>query len=85
MYENIGGVVGSPSSIKSKSLITFTIFPIHYLFQDVLGIYKFVNITPWEHFILFVTLAVIIYGFYNWQEKIFKRDFKETDKHNNLG
>ncbi|WNF38389.1 hypothetical protein RJD24_08195 [Bacillaceae bacterium IKA-2] len=49
----------------------FTFFPIDYLFQGKLGVYELVNITRWERFILFVSLSVIIYGFYKWQEEIF--------------
>ena len=58
----------------------FAIFPIHYLFQDILGIYKLVNIHSWERFILFIALSVIIYGFYKWQEVIFKPELKESGR-----
>ncbi|MEC1525642.1 hypothetical protein P9D43_26935 [Neobacillus niacini] len=50
----------------------FAIFPIHYWLQDILGIYKLINITKWERFILFVATSVVIYGFYKWQEEIIK-------------
>ncbi len=46
-------------------------FPIHYLFQEVLGIYELVNITPWGRFILFVVFSIVIYGYYKWQEDMF--------------
>jgi len=50
----------------------FAIFPLDYVFQNILGIYKLINITSWERFILFVLESVIIYGYYKWQESIFK-------------
>lgn len=55
----------------------FAIFPFHYLFHNILGIYTLVNITPWERFFLFVTFAIILYGFYKWQEAILKPALKE--------
>ncbi|MGR3763363.1 hypothetical protein [Rossellomorea sp. NS-SX7] len=47
----------------------FAFFPIHYLLQNVLGIYDLVTITPFERFILFVTFAMILYGFQAWLDK----------------
>ncbi len=47
----------------------FAVYPIHYLFQEKLGIYRLVNVTPWERFSLFVTLAVITYGYNVWQDQ----------------
>ncbi|MBD1383577.1 hypothetical protein [Metabacillus arenae] len=49
----------------------FAVFPIHYLFQEVLRIYKLVNITIWGRFILFVFFSIVIYGYYKWQEDMF--------------
>lgn len=46
----------------------FAVFPIHYLFQDVLGIYTLIKITSWGRFVLFVILSVIIYGYFKWQD-----------------
>jgi hypothetical protein len=57
----------------------FAIFPLHYLFENILGIYKLVNITEWERFLLFVILSVFIYGFYKWLEVIFRPELKEPD------
>lgn len=56
----------------------FAVFPIHYLFQEVLGIYDLVNITPWRRFILFVFFSIVIYGYYKWQEGIFNTKPKRT-------
>ncbi|MGD6830916.1 hypothetical protein ACQCT5_02045 [Sutcliffiella halmapala] len=50
----------------------FAIFPIHYVFQEILGIYKLINISALERFILFVIFSVVLYGFYKWQEGIFR-------------
>lgn len=50
----------------------FAFFPIHYLFQDILGIYKLINITRIERFTLFVFFSVVLYGFFKWQEGVFK-------------
>lgn len=50
----------------------FAVFPLHFVFQNVLGIYQLVQISPWGRFIIFVTLSVIIYGYHMWQEGIFK-------------
>ncbi|MEL3971840.1 hypothetical protein AAEO50_06040 [Rossellomorea oryzaecorticis] len=47
----------------------FALFPIHYVLQDVLGIYTLVNINPFERFILFVAFAMILYGFQAWFDK----------------
>ncbi|WP_254871048.1 hypothetical protein [Bacillus sp. Marseille-Q1617] len=47
----------------------FAFFPIHYVLQDVLGIYNLINITPFGRFILFITFAMILYGFQVWLEK----------------
>ncbi|MBP1961170.1 hypothetical protein [Paenibacillus aceris] len=56
----------------------FAVFPIHYLFQEVLGIYKLVNITPWGRFFLFVFFSIVIYGYYKWQEDLFHSKPKRT-------
>lgn len=56
----------------------FAVFPIHYLFQEVLGIYELVNITLWERYILFVFFSIVIYGYYKWQEDIFHSKPKRT-------
>ncbi|WP_251550292.1 hypothetical protein [Neobacillus muris] len=47
----------------------FAVFPMHYLLQDILGIYTLVKIAPWQRFILFVIEAAIIYGYFKWQDK----------------
>lgn len=57
----------------------FAFFPLHYLFHDVLKIYKLVAITPLERFILFVTFSIVIYGFYKWQEEIFTPNRKKSN------
>lgn len=49
----------------------FAVFPIHYLFQEKLGIYQLINITIWGRFILFVIFAAVIYLYQMWQEEIF--------------
>ncbi len=49
----------------------FAVFPLHYLFQDVLNIYELVTITPWKRFLLFVSFSLIIYVYYRWQETMF--------------
>lgn len=56
----------------------FAVFPIHYLFQEVLGIYKLVNMTPWGRFFLFVSFSIVIYGYYKWQEGLFHSKPKST-------
>lgn len=56
----------------------FAVFPIHYLFQEVLGIYELVNITLWGRFILFVFFSIVIYGYYKWQEDMFHSKPKRT-------
>lgn len=48
----------------------FAVFPVHFILQDVLGIYKLNNISSWERWLLFVAEAVIIYGYFKWQENI---------------
>lgn len=50
----------------------FAVFPIHYVFQEILGIYKLINISALERFILFVIFSVVLYAFYKWQEGIFR-------------
>ncbi|MCU9615177.1 hypothetical protein OEV98_16740 [Caldibacillus lycopersici] len=50
----------------------FAVFPVHYLLQDVLGIYHLETTTTWERFIIFVVESVIIYGYFKWQEGIFQ-------------
>ncbi len=50
----------------------FTVFPFHYVFQEKLGVYQLINITPWGRFALLVTLSLVIYGYHTWQESIFK-------------
>ncbi|WHX98061.1 hypothetical protein [Neobacillus sp. DY30] len=56
----------------------FAVFPIHYLFQEVLGIYELVNITLWGRFFLFVFFSIVIYGYYKWQEDMFHSKPKRT-------
>ncbi len=56
----------------------FAVFPIHYMFQEVLGIYELVNITPWGRFVLFVFFSIVIYGYYKWQEDIIHSNPKGT-------
>lgn len=46
----------------------FAVFPGHYLLQDILGIYSLKNITTWGRFFIFVIQAVIIYGYFKWQD-----------------
>ncbi|NMH69650.1 hypothetical protein HF072_12750 [Bacillus sp. RO3] len=48
----------------------FTVFPFHYIFQEVLGIYKLIDISTWERWGLFVTMSVVIYGYQLWQEEV---------------
>lgn len=50
----------------------FAVFPAHYLLQDVLGIYTLKNITPWGRFFIFVIQAVLIYGYFKWQDGNYK-------------
>ncbi|WP_236686963.1 hypothetical protein [Ornithinibacillus contaminans] len=54
----------------------FAVFPIHYLMQDVLGIYTLHTITPWQRFMLFVLESIIIYGYFKWQEGVMKQKGK---------
>lgn len=56
----------------------FAIFPLHYLFQEVLNIYKLVTITPWKRFLLFVFFSLIIYVYYKWQDSMFHSKPKST-------
>jgi len=49
----------------------FAIFPIHYLFQEKLGIYQLTYITPLGRFTLFVIFAIVLYLYQLWQEEIF--------------
>ncbi|MEH7443568.1 hypothetical protein V7201_14755 [Bacillus sp. JJ1122] len=48
----------------------FAIFPIHYLFQEKLGIYQLHNITPLGRFTLFVLFSLLIYLYQMWQEEV---------------
>ncbi|MCK8487042.1 hypothetical protein M0651_07660 [Paenibacillus sp. MBLB2552] len=50
----------------------FAVFPVHFIFQDVLGIYTLINIASWERWLLFVAEAVIIYGYFKWQDQIYR-------------
>lgn len=56
----------------------FAVFPVHYLFQEVLGIYELVNITPWERFILFVFFSIVLYGYQKWQDEVFNANLKNS-------
>jgi hypothetical protein len=56
----------------------FAVFPLHYLFQEVLNIYTLVTITPWWRFLLFVFFSLIIYVYYKWQETMFHSKPKST-------
>jgi len=56
----------------------FAVFPLHYLFQEVLNIYKLVTITPWKRFLLFVFFSLIIYVYYKWQDSMFHSKPKST-------
>lgn len=49
----------------------FAVFPIHYIFQEKLGIYQLINITMWGRFFLFLLFAVVIYLYQMWQEEVF--------------
>lgn len=49
----------------------FAVFPIHYLFQEKLGIYQLINITPLGRFTLFVIFAIVLYLYQLWQEEVF--------------
>lgn len=57
----------------------FAVYPLHYWFQEKLGIYQLVNITPWGRFIFFVCLSVITYGYYTWQKEVIKPNYKERE------
>jgi hypothetical protein len=50
----------------------FAVYPIHYLFQEKLGIYQLVNITPWGRWGLFISFSIVIYGYHHWLEEVFK-------------
>jgi hypothetical protein len=50
----------------------FTVFPIHFLFQNILGIYQLVNITPWNRWLIFVFLSIVIYVYQNWLDEVLK-------------
>ncbi len=52
----------------------FTVFPIHYILQEKLGVYQLINITPWGRLSLLVSLSIVIYGYHMWQESIFKNE-----------
>ncbi|WP_417897872.1 hypothetical protein ABN702_16530 [Bacillus haimaensis] len=56
----------------------FAVFPIHYVFQEILGIYKLMNISALERFFLFVFFSVVLYGFYKWQEGIFRPNVRPS-------
>ncbi|MGG4491005.1 hypothetical protein [Metabacillus idriensis] len=56
----------------------FSVFPIHYIFQEVFGIYKLVNITPWERFFLFVLFSIVLYGYQKWQDEVFTSKLKNS-------
>ncbi|WP_199615443.1 hypothetical protein [Paenibacillus alkalitolerans] len=47
-------------------------FPVDYFFQ-ARGIYELVNITQTQRFMLFVTLAIVIYGYQRWLESVLKK------------
>ncbi|MFD2671626.1 hypothetical protein [Marinicrinis sediminis] len=48
----------------------FAVFPVHYLLQDVVGIYELVNITTWQRMLLFVGFSIILYGFQRWLDEV---------------
>ncbi|GAE30386.1 hypothetical protein [Halalkalibacter hemicellulosilyticus] len=50
----------------------FAIFPIHFVFEHILGIYELDEISEIERFSLFVTFSIVIYVAYRWQEGIFQ-------------
>ncbi|MGC5326045.1 hypothetical protein [Brevibacillus sp. SYSU BS000544] len=56
----------------------FAVYPIHYLFQEKLGIYQLVTITPWGRFGIFVTISIVIYVYQSWLEEVFKPELKRT-------
>lgn len=50
----------------------FAIFPIHYILQNVLGVYQLISIRPWQRYLIFVFLSVVIYGYQKWLDDVFK-------------
>ncbi|OZU88652.1 hypothetical protein CIL03_10200 [Virgibacillus indicus] len=46
-------------------------FPMNEWFEK-LGLYKLVNYTNWNIFFTFIFMALVIYCYQLWQEKIFK-------------
>ncbi|MDF2938144.1 MAG: hypothetical protein K0Q90_3517 [Paenibacillaceae bacterium] len=39
-----------------------------------MGIYEYVNITPFWVFVMGIFQALLIYGYHKWQEGIFQKD-----------
>ncbi|MNC25193.1 hypothetical protein D3C75_732710 [compost metagenome] len=48
-------------------------FLIRWTFVS-LGIYEYVNITPFWVFVMGILQALLIYGYHKWQEGIFRTD-----------
>ncbi|WP_335868912.1 hypothetical protein [Bacillus sp. 2205SS5-2] len=46
----------------------FSVFPFHYWFQNILGVYDLVNISKWERWVLFVLFSFVLYLFQKWLE-----------------